>query len=59
MSGEIITIMRDNPHITIPELAKHLGVVERTVERHIKRLKEDKVITRVGPDKGGFWKVIE
>jgi ATP-dependent DNA helicase RecG len=43
--------------ITIPELPQLIGVSERSVERNIKNLQEEK-LKRVGPDKGGHWEVI-
>lgn len=58
-SGKIIELMRQNPSITIPELAEIIGVTERSVERNIQKLQDDKIIRRVGPAKGGHWEVME
>jgi ATP-dependent DNA helicase RecG len=57
-SGKIIELMRQNPSITIPELAEIIGVTERSVERNIQKLQDDKAIRRVGPAKGGHWEVM-
>ncbi len=35
------------------------GNIRRTVTKHIKNLREQGVIKRVGPDKGGHWEVIK
>jgi ATP-dependent DNA helicase RecG len=57
MSGDIINSMRNNPHVTISELAKTLDVSTRTIERHIKYLKLNNKVTREGGDKLGLWQV--
>ena len=56
-SGKIIDAMRENSEITIPELAEHIGVTERSIERNIQRLQKEGAIRRVGPAKGGQWEV--
>jgi len=50
--------MASNPNITIPELANNLGLKIRTVEKKIKNLKDNGLLERVGPAKGGYWKVL-
>ena len=59
MSGEILTLIKQNASIIIPELAKQTGVTERTIERKIQKLQRDGLLKRLGPNKGGRWKVIE
>ena len=49
--------MSDNPYITQGEIAQILNIDESTVWRNIKKM-QDKYIQRVGPDKGGFWEII-
>ena len=58
MSGEIMNLMKNNAHITIPELAKTLNTTTRTVERYIKNLKLDNKIVRRGSTKAGVWEVV-
>ena len=53
----ILRMVQNNKEITIQELAEHKGVSESTIERAIKRLKEEDKLRRVGPDKGGHWEV--
>ena len=55
----IIRLMKNNPKITIKEISRILKVNEKTIKRDIKKLKEDRKIKRVGPDKGGYWEVVE
>ncbi len=50
--------MRKIPEITIPALAKETGVTIRSVERAIEKLKKENKIERIGPDNGGYWKVL-
>ena len=51
--------MEEDPKVTVPEIAKAISVSTRTVNNHIRRLKEAGLIRRVGPAKGGYWKVVE
>ncbi len=40
-------------------MATHLEITPRAVEKHINNLKKTKKIIRVGPNRGGHWKVIK
>ena len=55
----IVEIMMSNPNVTIPQIAELLGMNSRGIDKHIKSLREQGLIRRVGPDKGGHWEVIE
>ncbi len=57
MAGEILTLIEQNPHIRIPQLAEKLGLPIRTVERQIKNLKMKNRIIRKGSTKSGTWEV--
>jgi predicted HTH transcriptional regulator len=57
VSGKILAVIRRNPNITIPELAKLAGVSSRTIERNLQKLKEQGLLRRAGPAKGGHWKL--
>ena len=52
---KIAEIIKNNPKITIEEMAKYAGVEKRTIERNIKTMKEKEIIDRVGADKNGLW----
>ena len=39
-------------------MADSLGIIRRAVAKHIKKLQEQGIIRRVGPDKGGYWEII-
>lgn len=55
----IIVEMKKNNKITYDELAKIIGKNRKTILRHISVLKERGIIKRIGPAKGGHWKVVE
>jgi ATP-dependent DNA helicase RecG len=57
-SQEIIELITQNPKITLSELANMLKMTRRGIDKNIKKLKEQGVIRRVGPDKGGHWEVV-
>ena len=55
---KIINIIQNNPSVTQFELSNILQLSTKAIEKHIKNLKEDGIIRRVGPDNGGHWEVI-
>ena len=55
----ILEQLRTSPTLTLPELALHLGKSESAVERAVRKLRESGRMERVGPDKGGHWKVLD
>ena len=54
----ILAIIRGNAQITLPEIALRLGLTERAVEKQVRKLREQRVIARVGSAKGGHWEVL-
>jgi predicted HTH transcriptional regulator len=56
---KIINIIQNNPTVTQLELSNMLKISPKTIEKHIKNLREDGIIHRVGPDNGGHWEVCE
>jgi ATP-dependent DNA helicase RecG len=57
-SVKILDACRERDSITISELASLIGVTERSVERNIRKLQENKSIKRVGGRKEGRWEVL-
>jgi len=49
--------MELNPEVTIDQLAQELGISARAVKKQISKLKENGLLRRIGPDKGGRWVV--
>ena len=58
-SEKIMILVAKHPEITILDMSKYIGVTERSIERNIKRLKEQGVLKRIGSDKKGLWQIIE
>lgn len=54
---KILGLIRENNEITQEELAEKTGLLRRGIEWNIQQLKAKKILKRVGPDKGGYWKV--
>ena len=63
MSGkptlEILGLIKQDSSLTVSELAITLELSERTIERAIQSLRADGRLERIGPSKGGFWKVLK
>ena len=57
-SQKIIDLIKEDPYISTSKMADIIGVDRRNIARNIKKLQEQGVVRRVGPDKGGFWEVI-
>ncbi|MDR1472624.1 MAG: winged helix-turn-helix transcriptional regulator [Synergistaceae bacterium] len=55
--GKILEACRERSTITIPELAVLIGKSERSIERNIKKLRQDGLLKRTGGRKGGHWEV--
>ena len=55
---KIIELVRDNPYISTSEMADIIGIDRRNIARNIKKLQDQGIVRRVGPDKGGFWEII-
>lgn len=58
-SQKIIDLVREDPYISTSRMADIIGIDRRNIARNIRKLQDQGVIRRVGPDKGGFWEIIE
>ena len=56
---KILDYIAAYPQVTITQLAQFLKVSTRTIERHLKELREAGKIRREGSDKIGFWRINE
>jgi len=56
---KMLELIEKNSKITIVEIARNLSISETAVENNIKKLKEKSIISRVGSDKTGNWKINE
>jgi ATP-dependent DNA helicase RecG len=58
INGEEIMLQIDiNPEITIDEMVKITGKSQSTIEKTIKKLRDDNVIKRIGSRKTGRWEI--
>ena len=55
---KILRLIGENSAITIEEIANAAGLSVAGVEKNIKTLKQQKLLRRIGPDKGGHWEVV-
>jgi len=54
----IIDAIIDDPQLSRAKLASMLNRSEYTIRFHLNNLQERGIIEHIGPDKGGYWKVI-
>ena len=52
-----IEIARNTELKKIQEIANELGISRRAVAKQITNLRKKGLISRIGPDKGGYWQV--
>jgi ATP-dependent DNA helicase RecG len=57
-SDEILLLLEQEAYITIPKMAELLGISTRAIEKQLANLKESGKLERIGPNKGGYWRVI-
>jgi ATP-dependent DNA helicase RecG len=53
----ILDEIRQNNTIVLSDIAVKLGVNIKTIKRYVLKLKQKGLLQRIGPDKGGYWKV--
>ena len=51
--------MLSDPFISAKKIGENIGLSHRKTQENIKKLKEAKIIKRVGPAKGGHWEALE
>ena len=54
---QIVKMIETNSKITANDLSKEFKVSERTIERDLKVLTDEKIIEYIGSAKDGYWKV--
>jgi ATP-dependent DNA helicase RecG len=55
----ILSVLKKQPDLTLAEVAHLLGKSISAVERAAKKLGEQEKLRYIGPQKGGYWEVIE
>ena len=56
---KILSLIAADPSITTVALAERIGITVKGIEWQINKLKQAGRLVRVGPAKGGHWKVLE
>ncbi|MBI4919451.1 putative DNA binding domain-containing protein [archaeon] len=54
---KILELITKNSYISKKELAEKIGISTTAIDKNITRLKKKGLLDRVGPDKGGHWKI--
>ena len=55
----IVKLIKENLKITRDELANKLEITSDGVKYNLKKLVDNNVIERIGPDNGGYWSIKE
>lgn len=58
-SEKILKLLAKNSNLSAKEISNIIGISDRAVEKQIAKLKANGLIARIGPDKGGYWKVLK
>ena len=53
-----MALIAADPSIITAELMNRLGITAKGIEWQIGKLKQMDVLERIGPTKGGHWKVV-
>jgi len=56
---KILNNISRNRFVTVKKLSKIVGISERKIKENISKLKQKKLLKRIGPAKGGHWEVVE
>jgi ATP-dependent DNA helicase RecG len=55
---KILVLLKNQPRLTIPELATATGISTRAIEKNLQRLQQNQLLQRIGAKKDGFWEVL-
>ena len=53
----VLNAIITNPNHSVKKIEETTGISRATIERAIKKLKDRKIIERVGSNKTGYWKI--
>jgi ATP-dependent DNA helicase RecG len=57
-SDMILAVLAESPSATMAQMAEELGIHPSSVKKHLRNLKKQGRLRRIGPDKGGWWEVV-
>ena len=55
----LVDLLKQTPTISRKDISKKLGINESAVQKRLDTLRKKGVVSRVGPDRGGYWEVFE
>lgn len=56
---KVLELIRENGKQSAAKMSERLGLSQRQVQRILKQLKDDKIIEFVGPNRNGYYRIIE
>jgi ATP-dependent DNA helicase RecG len=56
---KILSFIMEHSDITREQLSNAIGISIKGVDWQIDKFKKNGELKRIGPDKGGYWKVVE
>lgn len=59
VADEIVALLRGNSRLSRSDLCLALKMKPDAVQYHLNQLKKKGLIRRVGPDKGGYWDIVD
>ena len=54
----ILDLIRNNAKVSSTQMAKTIGINRSAISKHLKKMQEEGIIRREGPDKGGKWVIV-
>jgi ATP-dependent DNA helicase RecG len=54
----ILELIKENPYISKKELSEIIGISTTAIDKNIQQLKKKGLLKRIGPDKGGYWGIV-
>lgn len=54
---KIVALLSEDGRLSAVDLGKKIGISAKSVEKHLANLKADGIIERIGPAKGGHWRM--
>ena len=56
---KILLLVNENPKITKKQMAEAIGISTTAIDKNIEKLKGLGILKRIGPDRGGYWKIVK
>jgi len=53
----ILRYISENKNVSIVKLSEKVRIATKNIEENISKLKKKGLLKRIGPAKGGYWKV--